>query len=1128
MYSLFSNVTTRLILFSVLFCCACTHRQRPRHILVFSKTAGFRHIEGIEAGTAALKKLCEGKDIALDTTEDAGKFNEETLRQYNAVVFLNVSGEVFTQEQRYAFQRYIEAGGGFLAIHGVTDAEREWPWFGQLIGAYFNSHPQNPNVRKGTYVVMDKNNPATDSLPARWEREDEFYNFQQVDSSIHILIGIDEKTYEGGNMGAFHPMVWYHDFDGGRSFYISMGHTNETYTEPLFIKMLGAGLEYAVGGKEPPVLNYARSIPEENRFVRHNLMEKLDEPMQMAFSGDGTKIFFAERRGDIVVYDQQKSTGRVIGTIPVSSRYEDGLLGLATDPKFDENKWIYAFYTTPMGTEFHVARFTLGQGDTLDLGSRKTLLKIPKDVLDGSHTGGGLLFDPRGSGDLYITVGDNTSPRATGFAPSDERDGRMVFDAQRSAGNTNDLRGKILRIHPEADGTYSIPEGNLFAKGLDKARPEIYTMGHRQPWRLSIDTRTGWLHEGEVGPDAEKDSAGRGPMGLDEFNIIKKPGNYGWPYFLGNNQPYNAFDFATGISGSPFDAAKPENHSRYNTGLTQLPPAEGAFLWYPYAASKEFPLMGTGARCAAGGPVFHRNDFKNAATVFPEYYEGKWFITDWIRGWIMVVTMDVDGHYQSMEPFMPDTRFASPLDMQFGPDGALYVLEYGSGWFQANDNARLVRIEYNPGNREPLVKVHADKLAGAAPFNVRLSSSGTRDEDPGDQLTYQWTISTGNTVVKTFETANPDCRLEGPGLYDVILTVTDNHGAAARASLQLTAGNEPPELKMEITKGNRTFFFPNTAIGYAVTIQDREDGLVKNDSNAVVSINYLAQGFTPQKEGSGHAEAADDFSNIGPQLLINGNDCYSCHAIDKKSAGPSFKEVADRYRNDGMALQKLSRKIITGGNGNWGQVSMSAHPGLSDKDARMIVKYILDMSKDQRKGATLPLSGTYTPGQPKATDDKGVVLLQASYTDRGANGVPPASSKSTVVLRRPVFLPSEANVSKGYMQVKLVSQPVILYMMYGTGAYLGFDNIDLSGIKSIHLDFSPAAASFVEVHLDSPEGPLIGQSAPNDKTSSEKNPGLITIKKTEGVHHVYFVSRNILAKKNDFMMTYNSIVFQQE
>jgi cytochrome c len=178
----------------------------------------------------------------------------------------------------------------------------------------------------------------------------------------------------------------------------------------------------------------------------------------------------------------------------------------------------------------------------------------------------------------------------SGTSNLDERPGFENSDDQRAPGNTNDLRGKILRIHPEDDGSYTIPEGNLFPKGTPKTRPEIYTMGHRNPWRISIDSKTGYVYWGEVGPDASVDTK-RGPRGYDEFNQAKGPGFFGWPYFIGDNKPYTAYNYADSTYGASFDPAHPLNKSPNNTGLAELPPAQPAMIWYPYGLSEEFPLL---------------------------------------------------------------------------------------------------------------------------------------------------------------------------------------------------------------------------------------------------------------------------------------------------------------------------------------------------------------------------------------------------------------------------------------------------------------------------------------------------------------------------------------------------------
>jgi cytochrome c len=229
------------------------------------------------------------------------------------------------------------------------------------------------------------------------------------------------------------------------------------------------------------------------------------------------------------------------------------------------------------------------------------------------------------------------------------------------------LRGKILRIHPEPDGTYTIPAGNLFAPGTTGARPEIYVMGCRNPYRIHVDGRSNVLYWGEVGPDAGTDSLGRGPRGYDEFNRADRAGNYGWPLVIGNGKPYHYFNFAAGQSGEAVDPQRPRNRSANNTGLQELPPARPATIWYPYDDSPEFPQLGKGGRNAIGGPVYYAGDHQNTGYRFPPYYDGKWFIADWMRNWIFTATLDADGNPGNWSPSCPPSRSASPLTWLLPP-----------------------------------------------------------------------------------------------------------------------------------------------------------------------------------------------------------------------------------------------------------------------------------------------------------------------------------------------------------------------------------------------------------------------------------------------------------------------------
>jgi cytochrome c len=1121
----------RLVPLAILLASVCVpiaaHGQASR-VLVFSKTAGYRH-SSIGVGLAAIRKLGQENAFSVDATEDAGAFSSKNLARYRAVVFLNTTGDVLDAAQQDDFERYIQAGGGYVGIHAAADTEYDWPWYGRLAGAWFNGHPNNPNVRKGTFRVLDKTHVSTQAFPDRWDREDEFYNFKSIDPTIRVLVDIDEKSYEGGTNGDRHPMSWYHDFDGGRAWYTNMGHTEATFSEPLFLRHLLGGLRYAMGtGK----VDFGRARPEENRFTRIVLAEKLEEPVELAVL-PGDRVLFVERRGGVHLYTPANGRVRRIATIPVSTKYadssqaEDGLLGVAADPAFAKNGWVYMYYS-PAGPDPKnvLARFQMKR-DSLDLGSRKILLEVGVQRLKCCHTGGSIAFDSKGN--LYLSTGDNSNPFASGYAPVDERPARMPWDAQKSSGNTNDLRGKIIRIHPEPDGTYTIPEGNLFPKGTAKTRPEIYTMGHRNPYRISVDSHTGFLYWGDVGPDANVDSVGRGPRGYDEFNQARSAGNYGWPYFVGNNQAYHRttfFDSVTVVPGEQFDPARPINRSPNNTGLTELPPARGAYIWYPYAPSPDFPILGTGGRAAEAGPVFYRNDFRGAARPFPQYYDGKLFIYEFMRHWIMAATMDAKGDLVSMERFMPSAKFSAPIEMEFGPSGDLYVLEYGTRWFQGNDDARLVRIEYNAGNRKPIVAAAVDRPTGALPMRVQLSSTGTLDLDE-DSLRYVWTISRpGGARVARLTQPNPSFTFRQPGTYTASLTVTDAHGAQSTASVPIAAGNEPANVDVDLVNSNKSFFFPGVPVRYAVRVTDREDGSLRGGTIPASRVSVTAQ-YLKDGSPSGGAMTVQETG----RRLMEGSDCLSCHQLNGKSIGPAYVDVARKFK-DSTVTARLVRKIREGGSGAWGNVTMPAHPALTDEQASAMVAYIMSLADRPTSGPSLPVRGTYVPPAGSGDAPKGAVVLRAAYTDRGASGMPAITKESELVLRSPNIVVADGELSEGVSKQSVPEMPVILTIVNRPGSTVALKQTDLTGVTAIVFT-AVAPAQYqakggkIEVRLDSPTGALLGESEMILPTTDQAPSRLRTVlQATSGVHDLYFVFRNPDVKTDGFLFGLITATFE--
>lgn len=334
-------------------------------------------------------------------------------------------------------------------------------------------------------------------------------------------------------------MAWYHDYDGGRAFYTELGHTKESFTEEPYLKHILGGIQYAIGDNTE--LNYAKAKtqvpPDENRFSKAQLAQgDFFEPTEMTVLPN-LDIMIVQRRGEIMLYKNATKKVKQVGFLDVYFKTstpgvnaEEGILGLAKDPDYAKNNYVFIYYSPADSSVNRLSRFTF-INDTLNRATEKVVLEVKSQREICCHTGGSIAFGPDGL--LYVSSGDNSTPFNengakyvnSGFAPLNDLPGRQQYDARRSAGNTNDLRGKILRIRVNEDGSYEIPGGNLFAKGTEKTRPEIYVMGNRNPYRISVDQKNSYLYWGEVGPDAQADSLNtRGPRGYDEVNQARKAG----------------------------------------------------------------------------------------------------------------------------------------------------------------------------------------------------------------------------------------------------------------------------------------------------------------------------------------------------------------------------------------------------------------------------------------------------------------------------------------------------------------------------------------------------------------------------------------------------------------------------
>ncbi|MEU3979286.1 carbohydrate-binding protein [Streptomyces sp. NPDC026672] len=559
---------------------------------------------------------------------------------------------------------------------------------------------------------------------------------------------------------------------------------------------------------------------------------ELGEAMSLTVLPDRSVLHTA--RDGTIRYTDAAGNTKQAAKLDVYTHDEEGLQGIAADPGFASNRYIYVYYSprlnTPAGDapttgtaadfdawkgHLNLSRFTLKADNTVDTASERVLLEVANDRGQCCHVGGDIDFDA--AGNLYLTTGDDTNPfDSAGYAPIDERTNRNPqFDAQRSSGNTNDLRGKLLRIKPTAAGGYTVPSGNLFAPGTANTRPEIYAMGFRNPFRMSVDRPTGTVYIGDYGPDAGTTDSNRGPGGQVEFNRITAPGNFGWPYCTGTNttsETYNEYTFPSGPSGAKYDCGGgPTNNSFRNTGQSKLPPVKTS--WIKYGLDGSPPEFGGGSESPMAGDVYRYDPNLNSSVKFPQSLDGRFFATEYGRRWIKAVEVTSSGGYGTIDSF--PWNGTQIIDSDFGPDGALYVLDYGTG----SNNQALYRIEYIAGsNRNPVAKAAVDKTSGATPLTVQFSSQGSSDPE-GKALTYSWDFGDGTSSTQ----ANPSHTYTARGTFRPTLTVRDPEGLTGTASLVVTAGNTAPAVTLQQPLDGQLFAFGDT-VPFRVQASDAEDG----------------------------------------------------------------------------------------------------------------------------------------------------------------------------------------------------------------------------------------------------------------------------------------------------------------
>lgn len=880
------------------------------------------------------------------------------------------------------------------------------------------------------------------------------------------------------------------------------------------------GLLIVIGAGEIETLVAEEVDPQ--RFERTVIQSGLVQPMELDIAPDG-RIFLIEIAGKLKLIDPSSGRADVVGELEVTTAQENGLIGLALDPDFANNGWIYLQYSPPDFSGQYISRFDF-RDDRLDLASEKRLLSFEEQRRECCHHAGSLEFGP--DGNLYIGTGDNTNPfnDSQGYAPIDQREDRGPWDAQRTAANTKSYNGKILRIRPEPDGTYSIPDGNLFPKDGSIGHPEIYVMGCRNPWRIGIDQQTGYLYWGDVGPDAGSDGP-RGPRGYDEINQARQAGNFGWPHFIGDNFPYALVDFSSGEIGPKFDPAAPLNRSVNNTGSERLPPAQPAMIYYPGGESELFPEVGTGGRTACAGPVYRFDPELESETKFPAAYDGALFAFEWSRNWIMAVHFDDQANLDRLERFLPETTFTRPIDLQFDAGGSLYVIEYGETW-GVNPDARLVRLDYVRGNRTPVAVAKVDNAVGREPLSVQLRGDESFDKD-GDDLTYRWTfVRSGETELKRYpiaETAVAEVTFDQPGVYTVELEVTDPAGASHVSSLPVIVGNTPPEVVfLEPRDGD--FYTPGEPIRYSLLVRDREDGTSDFDEAEEEGWHPI-ESQAPSRLFVEASAVVDDESaaNEAPGLtLMRKSDCFNCHAAGRRLVGPSFVEIAEKYRNEPHQLEKSAARVRTGSTGVWGKIGMLPHEQHTEAEVLQMVEYVFSVTADSSNPSAQGFNNAVEIGELT-----GKVRLEATYTDLGRGEIPKLVGSGSVTLRSRTMEAEAADQFQGTQRLGSDNASGKHFMgAIKHGALLRFDQIPLDGLTAIDIRVASAGAGgTVEIRRGAVDGPLLGSVDVEVNGSWEDfYDKTIELEPTSGRDAIFVIFKN--PKNRDGLMNIDSLTFR--
>jgi len=716
---------------------------------------------------------------------------------------------------------HVEKGIPAMVLHCAMHSLRNstTAWF-DFIGVRTRVHEaERPFVVEN----LAPQHPIMREFPERWQTPNgELYIIEAVGPNTQVLArayGVDTQKY--------HPVIWTNEYEGVRVFGTTIGHHNVTMQHPVYLDLISRGMLWATNRWDA-----IDQIVVEAIYTGED--GPMREPAVLDFAFDGT-IFFAERRGQVNQLDPVTGERIELFRTPLDVYLgnEHGLMGMALEPGFDfyEKNHIYIFYSpadkwdTNYLSRFEY-RFDENGRPYLDRDSEEIIREIP--TWHGSyHPGGDIRFGPDGK--LYIALGDNINPfESSGYAPIDRRPGREYFNALGTSSNPLDLRGKILRINP--DGT--VPEDNPFYGNPDYL-DEIWALGFRNPYRIHIDPITGWVLVGDNGPDAGNLNPNRGPAGIASWKLVHSPGlHFGWPMCHGPNIPYFDWDFATNSStGVLFDCS-------------EMTPS---LVWMTYAQTTQFPQLRSGGMSPISGVIL-RQPSPDAPYQWREHHLNHWYAADFSRGFIARFSLEEGGtkvpdHSNWYDhDFVPGPdynrvpapdldvsifldQFIQPIDLRQSPDGALYLIDYGTAWNQPNKDAAIYRIYNKTQPDPPSVEVTAEPWSGQAPLTVTFTALQT---DTGtDEITaYEWDFGDGGTA----SGPNVTHTYTEEGVYYATVQVTGLYNNVGRSEpVVIVVGNTAPEPEIEnplpgaIYESGQSFVLQGSA-------WDAEDGEVSADA----------------------------------------------------------------------------------------------------------------------------------------------------------------------------------------------------------------------------------------------------------------------------------------------------------